>query len=688
MKRLTLTNVSKKSLIHKPLTIIMLALLSVSWSSTRSADNGTPEQTFFFDFNSLPTGNPESTDGNLEPENSLEPSAQKIEQTFSTQELTQAADQIKSLTQNIASFITKATAIPDIDNRVKKLHDTKEITLGRIKDWQELKTEIDLLQALLHKLQTIDAVTKNFRYLKYLLADPALLEKLKTFNQKILSLNANFSIDSYFGLIKMSNSSKKALRNLLSAFGVAITQDQLVVTIANALKQFDPEAKKILAQEQKAIARALTQKGRGSKVTLQSVGSESGPSFPFGGGSLDMFGFGPSPFGSTDNPFSFSSTQPTTSTPSTSPQPNKPGSTAPSDHSKYGSKEKDKEKKEEEQKKKEERAQDQEAIKSAEKTKSPSITKGISIPETTAKTKPADESPNTLIQQIEDTLHEARNLMFPSDKVPEETQVLSPLITSANFAAGKPISYEVITLNIPKFYHACQTINELIQKLTAQLAENPNLKTNAQQKLKAEWEFRNKDHVSGQTAGFTQLLEQYAQIFKEIAANQNILGNEQQEAYFWNREPDNNVTPPTAATSTAIPDPAEMKKIFDTQLETLEKSITAFSEPQQEAYNLVKSQITENNIRTWLEQRTILVDGKASPEFEALQKDTTNPFFPLLQQARKQASIQIIKSIRYASLYNIGFGLEETKKNIEGFIYGKQTPLPKSEPTAEQKQLS
>lgn len=580
---------------------------------------------------------------------------------------------------------------------VKRRIEKKKISLGRIVSWQDLQREIQLMQTLLYKLYALDPFTKKYRYLNYLLNNEALYEKLKELDKALVAYDKEFVVDTYFGLVQLSDASKEALEQLLTRLGTAISQNQLILSLANIIKQFDPEAKKIAEQEKKAIQQAIAKKHRPTFVPLESVGGEPTGSL-FGGGSLDMFGFGgfgPS-FGSS--PYSTSNKQPEASGTSSSGSGNKSGSGSSTggaskdtdknkdkDKDKEKDKGKEKEKKEEQEKKKEERARTQEALKKSEDKGPSTETKKTTSKDSKSKISPVDNSPNGLIQQIDDLLHEARNLMFPSDKISEKTQVLSPLITINSFAADKPISFELITVNIPKFYQACKKINDLVKQLTTQLAKNPNLRANAEQKLKAEWEFRTKDQETGDSAGFTQWLEHFAIIVKELSANPNSIGKEQAVAFFWNREADNTVQPPVTTTPPQLPDAKELKAIFDDKLAKLEKTVKTTSKEQAQAYNAVKQQIDPNNIRSWLEFRTILINGIPSKEFELLKKDAKNPFAAIVSQAREQASIEIIKKIRYASLYNIAIGLLETKAAIETFIFGKPKPLsiPRAAPQAE-----
>ena len=82
-------------------------------------------------------------------------------------------------------------------------------------------------------------------------------EKLKELDKALIAYDKEFVVDTYFGLVQLSDASKEALEKLLTKLGTAISENQLILSLANVIKQFDPEAKKIAEQEKKAIQQAM-----------------------------------------------------------------------------------------------------------------------------------------------------------------------------------------------------------------------------------------------------------------------------------------------------------------------------------------------------------------------------------------------------------------------------------------------
>lgn len=647
--------------------IILCSALQVIFYCNASEDTN-DQPSLFFDFKELDT---EDSDTENIKDKSEKPKATP-EKALSEDEQTTMVNQLESLTNELRSFTNKAATIPDIDNRIRNWISNNDLKTGTINNWNDLYSKIEVLQTMLHKLHTHDRTGTGYRYLKYLAANPELYNKLITLKEKFTSINATLHVDTNFGLVKLTPESKDALKQITGTIVQAIADDNLIVSIADLLKKFDPEAAKIVAEEKKLATRALLQKGRGEIKTLESIGSEPGSSFGLlGGGSLDLFGLGNSPYSFSSFGTETPKQTPTTTSGGTPSSSSKGGGSATNKFSDNSAKSKDKDKSDE-QKKKEERARTQEAAKTANTYKSDEISeKPTQRSREKGVKSPSDDSPDGLIKQIDEALHEARNLTFSSENIPAPMQVLSPLVTLDNFAKDKPISYEVIAIAIPKFFTSLIKINDLVKKLSEKVSKRNNLKRNAQQKLKSEWNFRNKDEETQQSAGFTQWLERITDIFKQINANPTLISTEQKEAYFWNREPDNTVKPVADTTPSAIPGDSTMKELFDKNLSIIEEKINDASAAHKEIYDEVKTQITQDSIRRWLEYREILVDGKPSEAVTLLLKDPTNPYILALQQARELTSLELIKNMRFASLYNVALALQQTKTIIEAFISGK-----------------
>ena len=243
----------------KCLTAI-ICIVNVSLLQLYADTNENGEQSFFFNFNTEDSNTSAEENSETVPEETTDKKAEKPLKTFSPQELSEAATRLESLSNQIKSVIAKANSIPDIENMVKRRIEKKKISLGTIVSWEDLQREIQLLQTLLYKLYALDPFTKNYRYLNYLLNDEALYEKLKELDKALISYDKEFVVDTYFGLVQLSDASKEALEQLLTTLGTAISENQLILNLANVIKQFDPEAKKIAEQEKKAIQQAIAKK--------------------------------------------------------------------------------------------------------------------------------------------------------------------------------------------------------------------------------------------------------------------------------------------------------------------------------------------------------------------------------------------------------------------------------------------
>ena len=100
------------------------------------ADNENGEQSFFFNFNTEDSNTSTEENSETVPEETTDKKTENPLKTFSPQELSEAATQLESLSNQIKYVIAKANSIPDIENMVKRRIEKKKISLGTIVSWK------------------------------------------------------------------------------------------------------------------------------------------------------------------------------------------------------------------------------------------------------------------------------------------------------------------------------------------------------------------------------------------------------------------------------------------------------------------------------------------------------------------------------------------------------------------------
>jgi hypothetical protein len=620
----------------------------------------------------LPPSNNEET---FESPNSSEIVNTPVEKslfTASHAEVTQIITSINGILNHLSSFIAKVNSLPEIDKQIAIWISSKEIPKDSIKNWSELLEQIQLLQTSLTRLKIQDPLTKEYRYIGYLIMDKKAFSAL-TDLQKKLAIEDAFVPDSYFGLVKLSTKSKDALQKIISTLITVISHDKIISLLNTLMEKFEPQAQKLLAEEKKAAAQAGAKKIIHPTV-LQTFGSQASS---FGG--LDYSDF--AGYNSFNFPSSSSSSYwPSTTTPDTTPPVEQKKSTPSSSTSKgpqfslpdKKDKNKEKDKKKEFEKYVRGNAEKKTYEKPSQEAKTDTQLKRNTFTDSLPKKKIQNDTLETLVTEFNSALNLAYALMF-SDR--EQLAAINPLAENINatmFLPDKEIRYTLIAQNVPQFYTLCEKIITLLPPLSKKLSTvSSKIQNTIQQQITADWIMKNTHQETKENAGFVKWLQNYMQLIKKEHDTPTPIGNEQKEAYFWNpTPPDSPWKEPVIATPSDMKNSKELKTLFDQELERIEQTDIRIDDDDKQLYQEVKDQITDENIQAWLEQKKILIHGKPSTQYNALPTYLRIA----LDRARENSSLAIIKEIRRVSLFDVASILMKTKTAIERFT-GKPIAL-------------
>lgn len=217
----------------------------------------------------------------------------------------------------IESFLRKANLIPDLYGQLQPwvpsavLANKKELT------WQELKQDIERLISSLKVILATDPATGHYYYLSSLVEHDALYQNLVNLNDALARNEPTIAITA-FGLGDLTKESRKATGTLLSSFVQAIYTQQIISEIQKLFSAFEPQAKKVMEQEEAARKRAIEE----SKRTPMQAPMRSGgtlvddytSSTGYTPGLTDSYGYGGSSFVPPITPAGPAS-EPTTATP-------------------------------------------------------------------------------------------------------------------------------------------------------------------------------------------------------------------------------------------------------------------------------------------------------------------------------------------------------------------------------------
>jgi hypothetical protein len=181
----------------------------------------------------------------------LEPEAETAE--IATKQ--QVIDLINKLIKENASFAVKL-AHPLLPGKVRLWQQRGLIQFPtRQVPWVTFIKDVHEFGTNLHELLSRDPQTGDYYHVPKIQINALLYNNLQKIDQALSAHESKIEAAAT-SPFKLSKESLEALQKLINTYGTTFYQNKLITQISQLLKQFEPEAKKIRAQEEKAAERA------------------------------------------------------------------------------------------------------------------------------------------------------------------------------------------------------------------------------------------------------------------------------------------------------------------------------------------------------------------------------------------------------------------------------------------------
>ncbi len=182
----------------------------------------------------------------------------------------QAVILINEIIATIDSFELKIATIDNFDEKFSKWAQRRKIDV-EIKNisWQKINQQLQMFKQQLYKLKDRDTKTKKYKYISYLLKNEDLYSQLYTFSTTFDEYvsQINVQVESLDPVVKKQSS--KALRiatNLI--INTLLNKDKNIIeSINDVFKSYDPKAKKIESQESALTSKALSESKKSIRQT-------------------------------------------------------------------------------------------------------------------------------------------------------------------------------------------------------------------------------------------------------------------------------------------------------------------------------------------------------------------------------------------------------------------------------------
>lgn len=190
---------------------------------------------------SQPPSRPTPTPSPLEPSTPKKPERPAVEQNTQKRMIRVITDTMHTL----ESILHKLQSYPEIDLKIHTWR-TKNQIAGWRSDagWLPFKYEVTKLIQRLRTLLTQDLSSKKYVYSEFITSNTALIDQLDTWNKELKSVSERIEI-SPFGIEKMSDKAKEAVKTALRLIVMALEQQKLPTTIDEVVAKYEPEAKKL-----------------------------------------------------------------------------------------------------------------------------------------------------------------------------------------------------------------------------------------------------------------------------------------------------------------------------------------------------------------------------------------------------------------------------------------------------------
>lgn len=183
-------------------------------------------------------------------------------------------DNINTIINYINSFFSKVPAMPELPGEIERWSKEGLVTeWGPAAKWNSIKKSIELLQNKLYTIIAIDKKTDTRRYLGYIYENESLKNHLQLLKVKLADSEPFINVDT-FSFDKFGEQSKKATQKTLNSLGESIQKLKIIDSINSAIEKYDPTAKKI-REEEEALKQKAEQEAKKKPTPSRAVHTQA-----------------------------------------------------------------------------------------------------------------------------------------------------------------------------------------------------------------------------------------------------------------------------------------------------------------------------------------------------------------------------------------------------------------------------
>lgn len=366
---------------------------------------------------------------------------------------------LTSLIDYTDDFLVKTDNILDMERRFSNWASQNKLSgVGAGITWEKQKDSIIDLRQHISDLKKTDLKTGKYLFIDAFIKNTALYNQLEQLNKQLETYEPRIIVSS-FGIEKLSDAAKEALKQSLSAYGASLQATK--ADIKKLFEEIGPELAKIKEEEKKLTEKAQAESAKGRQVTPGRTAGAQPMGDYYGGGRGGRDEYGSYPYGGDYGYGDYGSPSKAEAKPETGKK-EKGGGGGKGKGKKEDKKETDEEKKkreEEERKKKEE-----EEAKKAGKGKRAPGAKADRIPTSEILACPADggEQLNGKYELI------AQNYRYIAQLLAEY-----PEAAKFQFLSKKPDPQLAVYL-LPGIERRLKRLNELVKEYLDQIKKTKN----------------------------------------------------------------------------------------------------------------------------------------------------------------------------------------------------------------------
>lgn len=225
----------------------------------------------------------------VEPSKPTQPTTPEQSPTVQLEKIEDIMKIITSIIKSINSFITKSNAFPDFDGKVKSWLQKGRITDWRAESWSAFEHELNKFVATLARFKEKDPKI-GLKHITELSKNEGLIQTLKQLQRKLADHETSIKITP-FEIASMSEQTKSSCIHVINSLTSILIDNKIIIDLLKVLELFDPTAKKLREEEEKATKMALAAKRTEQYIPVHVAGKAPAKKDAFELPSFDDLGY-------------------------------------------------------------------------------------------------------------------------------------------------------------------------------------------------------------------------------------------------------------------------------------------------------------------------------------------------------------------------------------------------------------